>query len=73
VNVSAADGTRSHVTREIVPEQATVIRRIFELCGAGYGMKAIAKQLNDAGAPSPRAQRGRSQSWAPTSLRGRHP
>jgi site-specific DNA recombinase len=69
VDVCAADGARSHVARKILPEQAAVIRTIFELCGAGHGMKAIAKRLNDAGAPSPRAQRGRSQSWAPTSVR----
>ena len=32
----------------------------------GHGLKAIAKRLNDEGAPSPRAQRGRSQTWAPS-------
>jgi hypothetical protein len=32
-------------------------------------VKAIAKLLNAQGATSPRAQRGRSQSWAPTSVR----
>ena len=69
VTVSAPDGTKSHVTREIIADQAAVIRSIFELCAAGHGMKAIAKRLNSAGAPSPRAQRGRSQSWPPTSVR----
>jgi hypothetical protein len=32
-------------------------------------MKAIAKRLNAEGAPSPRAQQGRSQTWAPSSVR----
>jgi site-specific DNA recombinase len=32
-------------------------------------VKAIAKQLNADSAPSPRAQCGRSQSWAPSSVR----
>jgi hypothetical protein len=63
------DGKRSHVEREIEPAEADVIRRIFQLSSEGQGLRAIAKQLNDQGAPSPRAQQGRSQSWAPTSVR----
>ena len=54
---------------EIEPTEAAVVRRIFELSAAGHGVKAIAKILNAEGAPSPRAQRGRSQTWAPTSVR----
>ena len=45
---------RSHVEREIVPEEAAVIRRIFELYDYGLGLKAIAKRLNAEGAPSPK-------------------
>jgi hypothetical protein len=45
------------------------VRRIFALSVEGHGVKAIAKILNADGAISPRAQRGRSQSWAPTSVR----
>jgi Recombinase len=55
--------------REIEPTEADVIRRIFQLSAAGHGVKAIAKLLNAEGAPSPRAQCGRSQTWAPTSVR----
>jgi site-specific DNA recombinase len=69
VDVLGVGGTRSHVTRQIDEEQAAIIRRIFDLCAAGHGVKAIAKILNAAGAPSPRAQRGRSNTWAPTSVR----
>jgi site-specific DNA recombinase len=69
VEITAADGRRSHVERVIEPGEADVIRRIFQMSAAGYGLKAIAKQLNDEGVTSPRAQRGRSQSWAPTSVR----
>ena len=58
-----------HVERRINETEAAVVRGIFELCAAGYGMKATAKQLNAEGAPSPRAQQGRSQSWAPSSVR----
>ena len=69
VEIRGADGTRSHVMREIEPTEADVIRRIFQLSAAGHGVKAIAKRLNAEGAPSPRAQRGRSQTWAPSSVR----
>jgi DNA invertase Pin-like site-specific DNA recombinase len=69
VDVCGPDGARSHVERRIVPDEAAVIRQIFKLSAQGYGVKGIAKRLNDAGAPSPRAQRGRSQSWAPASVR----
>ena len=69
VEIVGADGKRSHVEREIEPAEADVIRQIFQLSADGYGMKAIAKRLNEAGAPSPRAQQGRSQSWAPSSVR----
>lgn len=68
-DVSGPDGRRSHVEREIDPTEADVIRRIFRLSAEGYGLKAIAKLLNAERAPSPRAQLGRSQSWAPTSVR----
>ena len=69
LEVTGADGRRSHVERAIEPNQADVIRRMFRLCAEGHGLKAIAKRLNDEGAPSPRAQRGRSQTWAPSSVR----
>ena len=58
-----------HVERRIVEAEAAVIRQIFQLSAEGHGIKAIAKQLNAEGAPSPRAQRGRSQTWAPSSVR----
>jgi site-specific DNA recombinase len=69
VAVAGPDGQRSHVVREIIAEQAAVIHRIFELSAAGHGLKATAKRLNDEGQPSPRAQQGRSRSWAPSSVR----
>jgi site-specific DNA recombinase len=59
----------SHVERRINEAEATVIMRIFDLSIQGYGVKAITKLLNAEGAPSPRAQQGRSQSWAPSSVR----
>jgi DNA invertase Pin-like site-specific DNA recombinase len=69
VEITDVSGKRSHVERRINETEAAVIRRIFELSAAGHGVKAIAKMLNADSAPSPRAQCGRSQSWAPTSVR----
>jgi site-specific DNA recombinase len=64
-----AGGQRSHVERRINEAEAAVIRRIFALSIEGHGVKAIAKMLNADVAQSPRAQRGRSQTWAPSSVR----
>src|SRR5688572_5783723 len=41
-----ASGRRSHVERDINPTEASVVRRIFELCANGYGYTRIAKTLN---------------------------
>ena len=42
--------------------------KIFTLSAGGFGVKAIAKLLNADGCESP-PQRGRSQTWAPSSVR----
>lgn len=42
-----------HGTLEIVPEQAVVVRRIFELCRSGMGSARIANTLNAEGIQSP--------------------
>lgn len=67
--VRTADGHRSHVERQVHAGEAAIVERIFCLCAEGYGVKAIAHVLNDERAPSPRAQQGRSQTWAPSSVR----
>jgi DNA invertase Pin-like site-specific DNA recombinase len=69
-NVPALDaaGHRSHVERRVNDREAMVIRRIFELCAAGQGVRAIAKQLNAAGEPAPRAQQGRPVAWSASSI-----
>jgi site-specific DNA recombinase len=69
ITINGVDGTRSHVERRINDTEAAVVRQVFDLSAAGYGVKAIAKRLNDDGAPSPRAQQGRSRTWAPSSVR----
>jgi site-specific DNA recombinase len=68
VDVIGPDNKRSHVKREIEPDEALVIRRIFQLSIDGHAIKAITKTLNREGALSPRAQCGRPQTWAPSSV-----
>lgn len=71
VTVAGPDGTsrRSHVERQVNEAEARVVRRIFELSAGGAGLVAIAKQLNLEGALAPVPQRGRPQTWAPSSVR----
>ncbi len=64
VEVPGESGARAYVRREPDPEQAAVVRRIFEACAAGKGLVRIAKLLNAAGIPGPRGR-----SWAPTAIR----
>src|SRR5262249_31687346 len=68
--VRGPDGRRSHVERVPQPDEAAVVRRIFEMCGAGVGLRNIAIGLNNAGAPAPLPRRaGRPRSWSPSSIR----
>jgi site-specific DNA recombinase len=60
---------RQYVRREVLPEEAAVIRRIFELCASAEGLKGITKTLNADSTPAPRSQRGRPKVWAPSSVR----
>ena len=69
VEILVSSGARSHVERRINQPEADVIRQIFEWCSNGEGLKAIAKRLNTGGARAPRAQQGRPNGWAPSSVR----
>lgn len=60
---------RSHVTREVHEEEAAAVRRVFELCAAGYGVRRTAGLLNEAGVRSPRPQQDRRAGWAASSVR----
>ncbi len=48
--------------------EAVVVRRIFDMRGDGYGLRAIAKSLNEESLPCPRPQRQRPAGWTATSL-----
>ncbi len=70
VEVPGANGEkRRYVIRQVNEQEAVIVRRIFERCAAGVGLRSIAVALNDEGAPAPLPRRpGRSRSWAPSSV-----
>jgi site-specific DNA recombinase len=62
--------TGDHSERAIVPAEAAVIARIFEMAARGHGYRSIAYTLNAAGAPAPSPRRpGRTPSWSMTTVR----
>ena len=66
--VLTGDGRRSHVERDVYEPEAVIVRRIFDMCAAGKGVKAIAKLLNEERVPSPRPKLNRPRAWAPSSV-----
>ncbi len=66
---------RDHVEREIEPTEAEVVRRIFRRFDEGAGLKAIARELNAAGAAAPKynaPKRGgysAMKAWSPSTVR----
>jgi DNA invertase Pin-like site-specific DNA recombinase len=57
------------VVRVVNEREAAVVRRIFQLCAEGHGMRGIVHRLNAEAAPCARPQRGRPAGWAPSSVR----
>ena len=52
--VSYKDGKRTCYTLEIVPEEAEIVRMVFQMYADGMGSHLIARKLNEMGIPSPR-------------------
>jgi hypothetical protein len=64
------------VIRKVIPEQAAIVRRIFQLYASGLGAKAIAKKLNNERVPTPTPCNRKDstkvrplQHWAPATVR----
>jgi site-specific DNA recombinase len=55
---------RSHVLREIHPDEGAIIRRIFQMIAEGRGYARVAKVLNAEGVPSPTGR-----GWATSGVR----
>jgi hypothetical protein len=64
---------KTHEERVIDPNEAAVVRRIFELYDSGYGLKRIAKMLTDEGSASVKYRRAdgleRVEGWATSTVR----
>lgn len=59
-----ADGVRD----VIVEGEAAVVREVYERAARGESVRAIARDLNARGIPSPRAGRRGTGTWAPSAL-----
>lgn len=62
----ATDGEPERGLREVNPDQASVVRRIYEAYVAGTSPLSIARALNRDGVPAPRGR-----TWYDLTLRGR--
>ncbi len=60
-----ANGEAIRGDRDIIPEEAKIICRIFQEFASGKSPKAIAKDLNREGVPGPHGR-----AWGDTSIRG---
>lgn len=65
-----SDGSGRKYTIAVVhDDEARIVRRIYEECLSGRGLKQIAHRLNDEAIPSPSAGRRGSGSWASSAVR----
>ncbi len=70
------NGERIRGLQQIVPNEATVVVRIFEDYAAGLSPIAITRRLNADGVPSPRSGKaskhplGKAAAWTPNTLTG---
>ncbi len=62
---------RVGVMIQVDPEQAEVVRKIFEMRAKGFGLRAIAKFLNESKITPPRPEKRNriSPTWCPSSVR----
>ena len=66
VDVHDDQGRRARVERRVNDAEAAIVRRIFERCAAGAGLRTIAHELNAESAPAPLPRRrDRPRGWAP--------
>lgn len=63
------NGGKAFSVREIIPEQADVVRRIFRERADHAGYKTIALGLNEDGIAGPKRGKRGSGSWSPSQIR----
>lgn len=61
--IAMKEGRRTYYTLEIDPEEAEIVKMIFELYAQGMGSHRIARKLNEMGIPAPSGG-----TWAPESM-----
>ena len=61
--------SKNQVERRVNEKEAEVVRQIYERCAAGEGARSIARALNVAKVPAPRAQSGRPNGWSAPTIR----
>lgn len=65
-----SDGSgRKYTVASVNEAEAPIVRRIYDECLGGRGLKQIAHRLNDEGIPAPSAGRRGSGSWSPSAVR----
>lgn len=62
--VSYKEGKRTCYTLEPIPEEAAVVKQIFEWYAQGIGSHTIARRLDEMGIPAPKGGR-----WSPESMK----
>jgi site-specific DNA recombinase len=68
-NTRVEGAGRSTVVQYTVnPEQAEIVRMIFEKYASGDGLRAIVHDLNSRGIPSPRSGKRGTGSWSPSAI-----
>jgi site-specific DNA recombinase len=65
VKTISDDGEPVRGERRINPQQAPIVKRIFEDYARGISPRAIAKQMNRDGVPGPRGK-----AWGPSTIHG---
>ncbi len=53
----------SPVKLKVHPDEASVVKRIFEMYADGYGLKRVARHLNSEGIPAPRSKEANGGWW----------
>ncbi|MDB6455203.1 recombinase family protein, partial [Falsirhodobacter sp. 20TX0035] len=65
-----SDGTVTTGEREIMEDEAAIVRRIFEGYASGLSARALAAALNAEGVPAPRSGGKGDGRWGPSTISG---
>lgn len=63
--IQIKEGKRKCYTLEPIPEQAQIVKQIFEWTAQGWSSHKVARRLNELGVPAPKGGK-----WSPESMKG---